>query len=58
MYLLLAHSVVSFHGVLPIFCLFADLLLVHYSALCVLCISYMLSILSVTMYILINLVPL
>ena len=38
--------------------LFTDLLLMHYSALCVLCVAFMLSILSVTMYILINLVPL
>ena len=40
MYHLSAHSVVSFHCVLPIFFLFADFLLIYYSALCILCISY------------------
>ena len=52
MYGLLAHSVVSSHCVLPIFV--TAILLMHCFALYVWCMSF---ILSVSMYILIHLVP-
>ena len=51
MYRLSAHSVVSSHCVSPIFV--ASYLLMHYSALCVLC----LILLNVSMYLLITWVP-